>query len=286
MVLRGLHTLQARALERRGFLRRRIRTPVGDVHALDAHGAGELPTVVLLHGLSASGADYESLLERLRRYHRRVVAPDLLGHGLSHDPGSALRLHDLEQALVAALDQLIDEPAWIFGNSLGGAAAVRYGALRPDRVRGLLLASPGGAPMDLDSRDGFLRVFDMRTHSEALSFMDNVTRQSGMARHAYAFVARQRFRRPSVRALIRDFDPSSALSPEDLARLTMPTLVLWGTEERILPESHLPFWKEHLPEHAELQEPGGFTHVPHIDHADDLADRLVAFVRGAEGGRS
>ena len=286
MVLWGLHTLQARAVARRGFLRRRIQTPVGDVHVLDAPGSGDLPTVVLLHGLSASGADYEPLLHRLRRHHRRVVAPDLLGHGLSHDPGSSLRLEDLQTALVHALDELIDEPAWVFGNSLGGAAAVRYTTLRPERVKGLLLSSPGGAPMETGSMEAFLRVFDLQNHGEALAFMDNISRQSGVARHVYAFVARQRFRRASVRALIRDFAPQSALSPGDLAALTMPTLVLWGTDERILPESHLPFWREHLPDHAELQEPGGYTHAPFMDHADDLTARLVAFVRGAEGGRS
>jgi 4,5:9,10-diseco-3-hydroxy-5,9,17-trioxoandrosta-1(10),2-diene-4-oate hydrolase len=79
----------------------------------------------------------------------RVIAVDWPGHGRSSGdriPASAERyaelLHDL-------LDALGVERAVIAGNSIGGAAALRYAHRRPDRVRGLVLENPGGlAPVD------------------------------------------------------------------------------------------------------------------------------------------
>ena len=74
----------------RGYRTRRVPTSVGTLHALEARGRGALPPVVVLHGLSAAGQYYESLLERVRPHVRRVIAPDMPGHGYSATPPSGL----------------------------------------------------------------------------------------------------------------------------------------------------------------------------------------------------
>src|SRR5678815_2871498 len=114
-----------------GYESRRVATTDGPVHVLDARGDGDLPTVVLLHGLGSWSVDYLPLFSRLRRHVRRIVAPDLLAHGHSGDPVPSGRLPALWDALAGALEATLDEPALVYGNSLGGLAALRLGIDRP-----------------------------------------------------------------------------------------------------------------------------------------------------------
>src|SRR5689334_1348304 len=102
-----------------GYESRRVATEAGDVHVIDARGEGTLPTVVLLHGLGSWSIDYLPLVAKLRKHVRRVVAPDLLAHGLSGDPRPSGELPPLWTALAGALDATLDEPAVVYGNSLG-----------------------------------------------------------------------------------------------------------------------------------------------------------------------
>jgi 4,5:9,10-diseco-3-hydroxy-5,9,17-trioxoandrosta-1(10),2-diene-4-oate hydrolase len=109
---------------------------------------GEGPAVVCLHAIGHGAGDFARLRARLRgRY--RVVAVDWPGQGRSGEdagPPSAARYAAL---LGGLLDGLGIEPAVIVGNSIGGAAAIRHAAARPERVRGLVLENPGGlAPVD------------------------------------------------------------------------------------------------------------------------------------------
>ena len=188
-------------LQLRGWRRRRVATAAGRVHVLDAAGRGALPTTVLLHGLSAAGSHYGPLLERLRRRASRVLAPDLPAHGFSDTP-SSVSVDAVFDGVRECLDRVLDGPAVLVGNSLGGAVAVRYALARPGRVLGLALLAPGGAPMS-DAELGALKaLFRVESHDDALRFVDRVIVRPGALRGLYAMGVRAGFRRASVRALI------------------------------------------------------------------------------------
>ena len=63
-----------------------IQLPGGRGHVLDLAGTGSGPPIVLLHGLGSCSADYVPLMRMLRARHRRVLAPDLPGHGRASVP--------------------------------------------------------------------------------------------------------------------------------------------------------------------------------------------------------
>src|SRR5215472_6877286 len=111
------------ALRHRGFANRRVPTSIGELHAYDAQGGGELPTMVVLHGIGSSSMAFGRLLLHLQRHARRVVALDLPGHGWSGDPQATLTPRALFDAVDEALDAVVPEPFLLFGNSLGGALA-------------------------------------------------------------------------------------------------------------------------------------------------------------------
>src|ERR1700679_2834340 len=110
-----------RALNAAGITSRWVRTSIAEQHVYDARGSGELPTVVLLHGIGAAASAFAPLIHKLRPHVRRVIAPDAPGHGLSGIPARPLTPETLFEAMSELLDGMLDEPAIVFGNSLGGA---------------------------------------------------------------------------------------------------------------------------------------------------------------------
>lgn len=278
VLLQGMHM--------RGYRSRRVATSVGMLHALEAKGQGDLPPVVVLHGLSASGQYYESLMRRIRPHVSRVIAPDMPGHGYSELPYDGLTHDSLGVGLREGLDQLVDEPVVVFGNSLGGVAAVRYATERPERVLGLMLAAPGGAPMDEEELDEFVEGFMLHDHHKALDFVDRLFHRPHPMRHLLAWGVRQQFGRTGIEDLLRSVRPQDLLGPDELEQLKMPVFVLWGEADRVLRPADRRFFEEHLPAHAEVHRIEEYGHVPHMSHPDCLAARLIEFARHVQRGPS
>jgi pimeloyl-ACP methyl ester carboxylesterase len=260
-----------------GYRSRSLSTSVGEVHVLEAEGRGPLPTLVLLHGFSSAGVHYFPLLHLLRRRVRRIVLPDLPAHGFSSTPRGGVRGETLLGGLTEALDRVIDEPAILFGNSLGGVAAIRYALARPERVRGLILCSPTGAAMDEAEIARFSELFRIDSHGDALEFVDRVMSKSGPMRQLLAWGLRRKFQNPEMRELIASITPADMLDPAELRTLRPPTLLLWGREERLLPSSQLEFFRKNLPPSARIEEPFGVGHTPYLEDPARLARDILRF---------
>ena len=107
------------------------------------------PVVILLHGLAGSSQTWATVMPLLG-VHAHVIAPDLLGHGLSAKPRSgdyslgahAARLRDLLIALDVA-------QATIVGHSFGGGVAMQFAYQFPERTQRLALVASGGLGHDV-----------------------------------------------------------------------------------------------------------------------------------------
>lgn len=114
-----------------------------DVAVHDTDPSGRLPTIVCLHAIGQGGGDFAAFAAAFRdRF--RIVTVDWPGHGASgqdHVPASAERYAGL---LRGVLDALKVEKAIVFGNSIGGAAAIALAQRSPERVAALVLCNPGG----------------------------------------------------------------------------------------------------------------------------------------------
>jgi pimeloyl-ACP methyl ester carboxylesterase len=98
-------------------------------------GSEAAPALVLVHGGRDHARSFDAVAEALRgAWH--VVAPDLRGHGDSEwARGGSYAMAELVLDLAALVDQLGPEPVVLVGHSLGGAIALHYAGLRPERVR-------------------------------------------------------------------------------------------------------------------------------------------------------
>lgn len=110
--------------------------------------AGDLPALMLIHGLSATGWIWAPIARRLTA-HARVVAPDLRGHGLSESPRAGYDLESLAYdvlTVVTAMGMGPDgdgRPVVIAGHGFGALVAGTAATLRPATVAGLALIDGG-----------------------------------------------------------------------------------------------------------------------------------------------
>ncbi len=269
------------AMHRRGMVSRWVDFEGLRLHVYDGPGGGTLPPLVLLHGLSASGTSFTRLLASVRPHFRRVVIPELLGHGDSAHPGRPITPELLLAAVTASIEAVVAEPAVVYGNSLGGAVALKIAMKRPDLVRALVLLSPAGAWLEDAEWRSLVAAFAIADRRAALTFLRNLyhrpPRLLGLIAHEFPSVVG----RATVREILESATPEHAARPEELAALAMPILLLWGRSEKLLPASALSYFRQHLPPHAVIEEPEGFGHSAQMEEPRRLAERIASFVRSA-----
>jgi len=135
----------------------RVERPDAEIWYHDT--AGDLPVVVLLHGLAGYALEWGATIAALRSDHR-VISVEQRGHG-----SSTRRPADVSRAayvadVVAVLDDLGVAQAPVVGQSMGGHTAMLLAAGNPDRVTRLVMVEAGlggGDPGDIDGLAAWLR---------------------------------------------------------------------------------------------------------------------------------
>jgi pimeloyl-ACP methyl ester carboxylesterase len=127
--------------------------------AVDDGGAGRALPIMLVHGASGRSEHWGPVAERLRRG-RRVVVPDLPGHGLSDPPRDIdWSTEALAEGLHLVAEELNLSRFALAGHSLAGEVVAEYAAVHPDRVAALAFIDTGTwvpTAADLDAlRRGF-----------------------------------------------------------------------------------------------------------------------------------
>ena len=236
-------------------------TTVGNVHLHARVSVGPArgkPAVVLVHGLAVSHRYLMPTAALLAPcYDVRVV--DLPGFGLSGDPGRVLTITEQADALASWLDANQIRSAILLGNSFGCQVLVDLVTQAPHRCAGLILSGPTFDPRARTAARQILRWLRdlLREDPLQLPFLLRDIRDAGPARVWATF-----------RAALRD--PID----EKLPQLTVPTLVLRGAVEPIVPAR----WAR---EAADLIPGGDLAVVPGSPHnaVYVAADSLVAQLR-------
>jgi pimeloyl-ACP methyl ester carboxylesterase len=210
---------------------------------------GDGSPIVLLHGPAAYAAQWRRLIPNLVSTHR-VIAPDLPGHGASEP----LERAPDPELILGWLDDLIectcDIPPVIVGHTLGGAMAARFAGARSDRLAALVLVDTLGlSPFRPSPAFGAaVQAFFSNPTERTLDglwkqcLFDVSTVRTWMAKewdaiNAYVLDRMQvPTRLSSVRLLMDEFG-MPAIPEDTLARIVVPTTLVWGREDRATPLS-------------------------------------------------
>ena len=256
---------------------------------------GDGPPTVLLHGIGQSLDDWNEVLAPLARHHR-VYALDLIGFGLSDKPDVPYTLAGLARFVQHYLDAVGEpRPATLVGNSLGGAVAQQFALMYPQSVARLVLVNSAGFGAEVTPLLRLLtvprlgerllrphpalsaRVVRSLFHDPAfatpqrLQHAEEVARQPGRSR-AYLSVARHLGTWRGIRQ-----DWRETLTGQ-LAARRLPTLIVWGDHDRILPAHHLHAAQNAYP-HARTHLFRKTGHLPQVERAEEFSALVLDFVR-------
>ncbi len=252
-------------------------------HRIHYLTGGDGPPLVVVHGVASRAADAAPLYRRLMQQHR-VYALDLLGYGESDKPRNASYSVAQQSDIVRGFMEAVSvAEADVIGISLGGWIALKVAAEHPERVRRLVLVSSAGLQFPTTLRETSFSAANLDELRASL------TLQTDNAKYAPGFVLRDFLRHSKERAWIVRRSMREALSGRDLLdrklqKVRMPVLLVWGTNDRIIPFTVAASMQRELP-HAKLIALRGCGHLAIVECREEALPRILEFLRGTRGTR-
>jgi pimeloyl-ACP methyl ester carboxylesterase len=219
--------------------------------------AGDGPPLLLIHGIGDSSSTWSNVMPSLARNHL-VIAPDLLGHGDSDKPRADYSVAAYANGMRDLLGVLGVDRVSLVGHSLGGGVAMQFAYQFPEHTERLVLVSSGGVGRQVTpvlravSLPGAhlmlsaLKLPSARLQAAAIFKLLELL-GTGLGRDADDLMrvvdalpdasARSAFIR-TLRAVV-DWR-GQVVTMLDRCYLTrgMPTLLVWGTRDQVLPMHH------------------------------------------------
>jgi pimeloyl-ACP methyl ester carboxylesterase len=178
----------------------------------------------------------------------RVLIPYHPGYGLSDDLEGLGEVHDLVLHYVDLFDQLgLTSDVDLVGLSLGGLVAARFAIEQKHRLRRLVLVCPGGLRATGVPVDDLFRIPPDEILGRLAHRMETLQPHLPADPHDVDFAV-DRYRETRTTALMMWDHPFDRVVPRWLRRVDLPTLIVWGEEDRLLPVELAPEWAALLPD--------------------------------------
>jgi len=263
---------------------------------------GTGPALLLIHGIAGSSQAWREVMGPLSERFT-VIAPDLIGHGHSAKPLGDYSLGAYASGMRDLLGVLGVERATIVGQSFGGGVALQLAYQHPEFCERLVLVDSGGLGREVSwmlramTLPGAEYVMPMLFPSFVRETGNNISRRLHrqgvrMGRvaemwNAYSSLTESANRRAFVRTLRAVIDPAGqTVSANDRLYLAaeLPTLIVWGARDTIIPASHALAAHEAIPgSRLAIIEDAG--HFPHVETPDEFLEVLLDFIDTTEPAR-
>jgi pimeloyl-ACP methyl ester carboxylesterase len=237
------------------------------------HVAGDGPALLFLHG--AAGSDWRPPYDAMAR-HFKVYLPEHPGFGVTERPDWLDTVQDLAIWTIDLIDHLGLAPVYLAGHSLGGWTAAELASLCSHQLRKLVLIDPAGLRIPGEERlDLFLASPEEAAH----------------AVYHHADLAQRLLQPPespeAQRAAIRNRNMTARLGwnpyfydprlEARLRRVGVPTLIVWGKQDGLIPVSHAEQFRQRIPG-ATVAIIDACGHVPMVEQTDEFVRILAEFL--------
>jgi pimeloyl-ACP methyl ester carboxylesterase len=270
-------------------------SPTADpgLHIEDTGGQGR--PVVLIHGWPLSGQAWQAQVPLLGAAGYRVVAYDRRGFGRSAKPAGGYGYDQLADDLAQVLDHCgLQQDVTLVGFSMGGGEVARYIARHGEaRLRSVVFAAavPPFMMQGPDNPEGPLtpekaQEMKLSLEQDREAFFEQFTRDFFSANGQLKVSEQQR---AEAVALCRQSDQQAALAcmesfgttdfRDDLKKVTVPTLVLHGDADGIVPLEGSGLRTHRAVPHSKLVTVPGAPHGLNTSHPREFNDALLAFLR-------
>ncbi len=262
------------------------------LHIEDLRGAGR--PVVLIHGWPLSAQAWRPQMSALQAAGYRVVAYDRRGFGRSDKPDSDYSYDTLADDLQQVLTQCDLQDVTLVGFSMGGGEVARYMARHGEsRLHSVVFAAavPPCLMQSADNPEGPLTPENALASRQALeqdrdAFFEAFTRRFFSANGVLCV---SELERNEAIALCRQSAPHAALAcmdalnttdfRDDLRQVTVPTLVIHGDADAIVPIEGSGERTHKAVRHSQMVRVGGAPHGLNVSHAHAFNEALLSFLR-------
>lgn len=258
--------------------------------------SGSGPAVLFIHGILGSQRQWSRLVDKMDD-DNRVLVPDLFGHGESSKPMGDYSLSSHAATLRDLIDHVGVDRVTLVGHSLGGGIAMQFYYLFPERVDRIVLIASGGLGREVNpilrsaTLPGAEQVLGVIASAPVLSRVEALGRGASKLGwrpgsditavwRGFTSLGDRESRRAflaTTRAVI-DLGGQSISAHGHLENgLPIPSMVVWGSKDRMIPPSHAANALQSVPDcRVELFEGSG--HFPHLDDPERFAGLLRDFI--------
>lgn len=243
----------------------------------EVHGSSVAPPLILLEGMGGDIPGWRRNIPRLAE-RLRVIAYDFRGNGNSDEPPGPCTMATFVEDTLALLDALGVDRAHVYGQSFGGMVAQELALTAPERVRTSILACTHAGPAHaVRARDAKVPKGEPWRAMYAPGFPDEHPEhvaedlRVGAAQPRHPVGGRRQWE------AMQGFD-----SYDRLPDLSVPTLVLHGTEDLAIPVENARVLAERIPG-AELALLEGAGHLYHSERPEEADAIVLDFVGRHEG---
>jgi pimeloyl-ACP methyl ester carboxylesterase len=266
---------------------RKGHVPINGVrYYYEIRGQGE--PLLLLHGGLGSIEMFGPVLPALAQS-RQVIAIDLHGHGRTQLGDRAINIVDEGDDVAALLEQLGYKQVDVLGYSLGGGVAFRLAVQHPEKVRRVVLASTG---YSTDAYYKELRAMQGQVSSAVFPMMKDTPMYKN-----YVAIAPNPDEFPRLLDAIGDFMRKDFNYADDVKKLTMPVMLVYGDSDMFRPEHMIQFYQllggglKDAGWQRENQSQNRLAILPDVTHYDlfmspALVGTVLPFLDGKRGGAS
>jgi pimeloyl-ACP methyl ester carboxylesterase len=233
--------------------------------------AGDGDPLVFLHG-AGTVTGFDALLPLAERF--RLIVPFHPGFGPSADDTTVDDIHDYRRHYLDLFDELGLEEFALTGHSMGGWLAANFAADHGERITRLVLAAPFGMRVEDHPTTDFLAIPGDQLPPYLTADMSIFEGHVPMP-PTPEFLA-DRYRETTSAARLMWTRPYDLKLHRWLHRLTMPTLIIWGDADRLIPVEQAPVWAD-LIRGAEVKTLPGVGHLL-FDESREAVDAVGGFV--------
>ncbi|SDL40099.1 alpha/beta fold hydrolase [Pseudomonas indica] len=257
-----------------------------NVHYRD-EGSRDKPVLVMIHGVVASLHTWDGWVSTFAP-HYRIIRFDVPGFGLTGPKRDGdYSAERMMRVFGLLLDYLGIVKASIAGNSLGGYIAWNFAVAAPERVDKLVLIDPAGYPMAKVPWMIAAAALPGATWAMPLWMPRALIAQGikevygepgrikpGVIDRYYDLTRRPGNRRAMMdifRVLLKVNREELHTTPERVAKIQVPTLLMWGDRDRWISPRHVPLWQRDLPG-IQVKTYAGVGHIP----MEEIPERTAA----------
>ena len=267
-----------------------------DVNVRMEDTGGEGRPVVLIHGWPLSGKAWINQIPALSSAGYRVITYDRRGFGLSDKPTSGYDYDTLADDLAELLDTLDLKQVTLVGFSMGGGEVARYIAkVGEERLKSVVFAS-AVTPMMMKNSDNPNGPLDAVTAemmiakltADPIAFYDQFTKDF-YSPHADGQIVVSEAIRQEALQLCKQADTQAAIAAmisfsstdfrDDLKKITVPTLVMHGDVDGVVPFNGTGKFTHMAIPHSQLQLIKDGPHGVNVSHADEFNSTLISFLK-------